>query len=54
MVDPAGRSFVILYARVTHTAVQTGAKSARVMPGGCPGTRGTWGGGPLPEPCRAV
>ena len=32
MVDPAGRSFVILYARVTHTAVQTGAKSVRVMP----------------------
>ena len=31
MVDPAGGSFAIRYARVTSTAVQTGAESARVM-----------------------
>ena len=31
MVDPAGGSFVLRYARVTSTAVQTGAESARVM-----------------------
>ena len=31
MVDSAGRSFVIRYARVTSTAVQTGTESAGVM-----------------------
>ena len=31
MVDLAGGSFVIRYARVTSTAVRTGAESARVM-----------------------